>query len=282
MKKVYLFLLGSVLSLPALAQPKIMLRLAFNAEQNRYEVFARPNFSAKGFSWGPSQVSVVLPGDVADESISTRSTNVGIWADNSTVFQPKASPKVDFHGFTTQGGKVDLIAGDEYLLFDFTLKQGFVEGIRLFENKVDPTSTQEGMKGGDFASYMADEKGHNYLDMDRSVPSLGVKEEAVLLSKAGAALKTAGSDASIRVVAYPNPSPTGTFRMYLKGFEKDEVVSVQFSTLSGKTLNSFKEKVEALAGRAISAPGTSDAFFLVTVTRPEKQQTFAQKVWLRD
>ena len=279
MKKASMILLGSLLGISALAQPTISLRLAFNADQNRYEVFAKPNFSAKDFAWGPSQVSVVLPAEVSNEAISPRSTNIGIWADNSTIFQPGVAPNADFHGFTTQGGKVDLIAGEENLLFDFSLKQGFLEGARLFENKVDPTSTQAGMKGGDFSSYMADDKGKNYLVSDLTRPGLKVKEEGVLLGEAGALMST---DVGVRVVAYPNPSPTGTFRIYLKGFDKDEVVNVQFTNLSGKTLNTFKEKVETLTGRALSAPGTSDAFFVLTVTRPEKQQTFAQKVWLRE
>ncbi|OIN58098.1 hypothetical protein [Arsenicibacter rosenii] len=265
-------------SLYAVAQPKIVLRMAFNAEQNRYAVFARPNFSANQFAWGPSQVSVVLPAEVADQSVSARSTNIGVWSDNSRVFAPEAVPGVDFHGFTTQGGKVDLVAGDEFLLFDFTLPQGYIEGVRLFDTQKDPSAAKPGMKGGDFSSYMADDKGKNLLNMDLSPPKLDVKDEGKLVS---AILGTA-LEPSVRVVAYPNPSPSGVFRLFLQGFDRSERLTVQITTLTGKVMQSFSERADVLAGKALSLTNAADSFLILSVSRPDKQQTFAQKLWLRD
>lgn len=277
MKKFLIGIIACMCSLAGVAQPQIVLRMAFNAEQNRYEVFARPNFSANQFAWGPSQVSVVLPAEVADQSVSARSTNIGVWSDNSRIFAPETALASDFHGFTTQGGKVDLTAGEEFLLFDFALPQGFLEGVRLFDMQKDPAASKPGMKGGDFSGYMADDRGRNMLKTDLTTPVLTVKDEAKLVGLAGTT-----SEPSLRVVAYPNPSPSGAFRLFLQGFDRSERLTVQIATLTGKVIHSFSERADALAGKAIALGSPADSFLILSVTRPDKQQTFAQKIWLRD
>lgn len=276
MKALYTLITSFCLTGPMIAaeaQPQVQLRLAFNTESNRYEVLARPDFSAKNFVWGPSQVSVVLPDEVANEPLSVRSTNVGNWADNSVVCGPESARTLDFHGVTSPGGKVDLVAGEEFVLFDFILKSGYVANVRLFDNLMDPNSAAAGMKGGDFRSYMADRLGNDYLRVNSQLVPLLVKNTAD-----GLALDADEAGKSIRVVAYPNPSAIGKFRLYLKGFPRDEVVRVEMTSRSGKPFQSFDEKVETLAGREINAPTTEDAFFIVTVNRPAFRQQFSQKV----
>ncbi|RYC68429.1 MULTISPECIES: hypothetical protein [Spirosoma] len=275
MKTVYSLITGIGLMgamVPALAQ-QVQLRLAFNTESNRYEVIGKSDFSAKNFTWGPSQVSVVLPSEVANEPLSVLSSNAGDWRDNSMVYSPAAATGYDFHGLTSGGGKVDLVADQEFVLFDFMLKSGYVDNVRLFDNAMDPTSAAAGMKGGDFRSYMADHRGNDYLRVNSQLAPLLVKN-----TTEGLALDADEAGKSIRVVAYPNPSTIGKFRLYLKGFPRDEVVRVEMTSRSGKPFQSFDEKVETLAGREINAPTTEDAFFIVTVNRPAFRQQFSQKV----
>ncbi len=277
MKKFVIGFIACMCSLAGVAQPKIVLRMAFNAEQNRYEVFARPDFSASQFAWGPSQVSVVVPAEVADQSVPVRSTNIGVWSDNSRIFSPEAALSADFHGFTTQGGKADLVAGDEFLLFDFTLPQGYVEGVRLFDSQKDPSAAKPGMKGGDFSSYMADDKARNLLETDLTQPALTVKDEAKLVGLPGTS-----SEPSLRVVAYPNPSPSGTFRLFLRGFDRSEPLTVQVTTLTGKVVQSFGGRADVLAAKTFTLSSLTDSFLIMSVSRTAKQQTFAQKLWLRE
>lgn len=255
----------------ALAQPKVSLRLSFNAEQNRYEVFAQPNFSAKNFSWGPSQISVVTPQSVSDERLSVRSTNVGSWADNSAVYAPAAAPMSDYHGMTTNGSKLDLIAGEDYLLFDFTLKGGYVENVRLYDTTVDPGSERPGMRGGDFRSYMSDERGADYLQIDNRAAVLTVKAQ-----DAGSELQT-----DVQLIAYPNPVAGGKFRLYLKGFDAKELVTVRLLSLNGAVLRSFNESVESLGGRVIDAGELTESYLLLNLERQVNRQVFTHKLWFR-
>ena len=250
------------------AQPQVTLRISFNPEQSRYEVFATPNFTAKNFIWGPSQVSVVLPEAVANERLSIRSTSVGSWGDNSVVYGPATTPAADFHGITTSGSKLDFQAGTEFLLFDFALKGGYVPDVRLFNPVVDPGSEQKGMQGGDFRSYMSDHQGHDYLQIDSQRVVLAVREAAV-------------TDAAMQVVAYPNPSVSGKFRLYLPGFTPSEVVRVRLVNLTGRVLSTFEEKVESLVDRVIEVNSSVDGYVLLNLERLTTTQQFTHKLWFR-
>ena len=271
-KTLVTFLVGLGLSGSLLAQSKIGLRLRFNAESNRYEVYANSNFTARKYAWGPSQISVVVPARVANAPISVRSNRAGLWLDQSAVYSPDANWNQDYHGFSSQGSKVDMLAGEEQLLFDFSLPQGYVDGVRLYDSKQDPGSTQAGMQGGDFRSYISDASGNRPVDINAKQAEL-----------TGAARVAIGEESAlVEVVAYPNPSPAGLFRLYLKGFRADEVVRVQLSSLTGKALRQFEEPVATLAGRAIVLPGTTEGFVLVTVSRPGQQESYTRKVWVKE
>lgn len=268
------------LSFPLVAQSTIALRLAFNADQNRYEVYAKPTFTASNYTWGPSQVSVVVPGEVANSSLSARSTSAGQWLDQSTVFAPTSAPTVDFHGFATPGGKTDLVAGQEQLLFDFSLPQGFLAGVRLYDNQIDPSSSHAGMKGGDFSSYVSNSQGEQVVTIDARPSELISTTKTI--SNGMALLAKPEAETATKVVVYPNPSLRGAFRLFLQGFTTGEVVDVQLTNLSGKLLHQFSESVSTLAGRAITVPATADDFLVVTLTRPALKQHFSQKVLIKE
>ena len=106
------------------AQKKLNLLIKYDANFERYEVFAIPNFSQKSFTWGPSQISVVLPSSVLVDKIQVRNVDGGTWEDNSVVIAPEVNPKVSFHGISSGGDKVDLVEKYESLLFYFTLPKG--------------------------------------------------------------------------------------------------------------------------------------------------------------
>ncbi|MEZ0538341.1 hypothetical protein [Fibrella arboris] len=265
--------LGCLIGSVSMAQstPEIALRLSFNTETNRYEVLATPSFSARNFAWGPSQVSIVLPAEMIDQTLSIRSVHAGSWSDNSVVYSPAASAGADFHGLTSQGEKMDLVAGQEYVLFDFGLKPGYVENVRLYDGAKDPNSAQAGMKGGDFRSYMADERGTDYLKVNATTAPLVVKAQE------------AGEQATLsaQVVAYPNPSVGSKFRLYLKGFDPQETVTVRLVDNRGTMLRSFMEKVETLAGREIDAGEAATGFTILNVERQHKPERLTQKIWFR-
>lgn len=252
--------------------PQIALRLSFNAEANRYQVIATPSFSARNFTWGPSQISVVLPAEIADQTLSIRSLTAGSWADNSTVYAPASLPTADFHGITSQGDKLDLVAGQEYVLFDFDLKPGYVDKVRLYDVVKDPGSAQAGMKGGDFRSYMSDNQGVDYLKIDSQIAAL------VLAIQAQPAVEP---QVSVQAVAYPNPSASGKFRLYLKGFGATEKVTVRLLNANGVLMRSFTEAVSTLGGREIDAGESTVGYTIVSLEREGRAERLAQKVWFR-
>lgn len=290
MKFFYIVLISWFLSLPAIGQSTITIRMAYNTDQNRYEVYARPTFTAKGFSFGPSQVSVVMPVAAPDDVLAIRSTSAGTWADNSMVLKPTAAPQSDFHGISTQGGKADLTAAQELLLFDFALKQGFLSGVRLFVNGSDPDSDKPGMQGGDFRSYLSDTKGANYAVIDPTIPgsstttspgtSTTTRPGTSTTTGAGTSIVLAvplSTDPGIRVMAYPTPSSTGEIRLWLEGFFLSEKLRVTLMTLSGGILSELSGRVDELSRRVFAIPHVQGAL-LMRVERLNPRQLFFSKI----
>jgi len=135
------------------SQGNIDLTLKYNVTDNRYEVYARPDFTQNNFTWGPSQISVVLPASIADTPLQNLiSYNAGNWGDNSIIYAPVVQPQNDFHGVESGGALTNLVTGNELLIFSFTVNGGCVPGLRLFNNGIDPDSSQPGMGGGDFSN----------------------------------------------------------------------------------------------------------------------------------
>ena len=153
MKKILFLALCGFMSFTSFAQGLIDLTVKWNATQSRYEVYARPNFSSPSFTWGISQITVVVPASAPDALLTINSVNAGGWSLNasSQVFAPAASPNNDFNGVLSSGQPVALTAGQETLLFTLTFPDGLCrDGVRLFVNASDPSSYAPGMKGGDY------------------------------------------------------------------------------------------------------------------------------------
>src|SRR5690606_20398285 len=89
-----------------------------------------------------------------DGALSVTNAAGGPWSDNSQVYAPTADAEKDYHGIATNGSTVDLVAGNEILLFSFTLAQGCVNNVRLYNNTIDPGPSGASMSGADFAIYV--------------------------------------------------------------------------------------------------------------------------------
>lgn len=107
---------------------------------------------------GSSQISIVTDTIVNRPNftnIQTVNPSNGNWSINSEVNSPGASPANDFYAFSTLGGNFTpstFVAGTKVTLFTFQLSDGCSQGLRLFENATDPTSSDIGMNGGDFSN----------------------------------------------------------------------------------------------------------------------------------
>jgi hypothetical protein len=142
------------LTLQGYSQNVIDLTLRYSVALSRYEVYARPTFTQAQYNWGSSQITVVTPAaSVSDSPFTVTSFFGGGWDDASQVYAPLSAVGSDFHGISSQGKKVDLVANQELLLFAFTLPLSTcVSGLRLFVNGTDPNSGAAGMRGGDFTN----------------------------------------------------------------------------------------------------------------------------------
>ncbi|WP_170069471.1 hypothetical protein [Spirosoma pollinicola] len=151
MKKILLIFSLLSLALTGLAQT-VEYTLRYNIALSRYEAYGRPNFTQSQYNWGSAQVSVVTPTSVANSAFTINSVAAGGWVDNSQIYGVQ---NLDFHAVGSNGLKVDLVSGQETLLFTFVLPGGVcTPGLRLFVNGSDPNSSAAGMQGGDFANTM--------------------------------------------------------------------------------------------------------------------------------
>jgi len=103
-------------------------------------VYARPDFTKGEFLIGAgSQVTVLVPADIDDNSLEISDLSTGNWIDQQPVFQPKEFPERDLHTFISQGGTINFEAGASVLLFSFQLPFEFDhKSVRLFVNQKDP------------------------------------------------------------------------------------------------------------------------------------------------
>lgn len=151
MKKTLFLAIFGLISLASLAQGTVDLTVRWSTVLNRYEVYARPTFTSASFTWGSSQVTVVAPTSAPDVALNITSANAGGWSTFNQIFAPAAAPTLDFHSVISTGQPVAFTAGQETLLFSFTFPDGLCrDGLRLFVNTSDPSSSAAGMKGGDF------------------------------------------------------------------------------------------------------------------------------------
>lgn len=151
MKKFFLIAILGIVSFTSFGQGTIDLTVRWSSSLNRYEVYARPTFTNASFTWGTSQVSVVVPASAPNVSLSITSANAGGWSTFNKIYAPSAASTLDFHSVISSGQPVALVTGQEVLLFSFTFPDGTCrDGVRLFVNASDPSSSGAGMQGGDF------------------------------------------------------------------------------------------------------------------------------------
>lgn len=156
-----ILLAGLFMPFQYLYSQQIDVTLKYATDTNVYEVYARPNFTQSNFFFGGgSQITVVLPAVSANAAFSITTVNGGPWVDNSQIYAPAADAAHDFHGIATNGAMVNFTSGTELLLFRFTLLDGCLAGVRLFNNASDPLSAASGMSGADFRIYLS-----NVLDL---------------------------------------------------------------------------------------------------------------------
>ena len=129
----------------------------YNFENEEYEVYGKPDFNSSFFFvGGGNQITLVLPESVVNMPLLITSVNGGPWSDNSAVYAPTSDTTHDFHAIATNGSPISLTAGEELLMYKFSLGGSCVDGVRLFENTSDPQSNAPGMAGGDFNNFFAD------------------------------------------------------------------------------------------------------------------------------
>ncbi|MDV6167856.1 gliding motility-associated C-terminal domain-containing protein [Flavobacterium sp. DG1-102-2] len=151
-----LLLAGLFMPVQYLFSQQIDITLKYVTASNAYEVYARPTFTQNNFYFGGgSQITVVLPVAASNAAVSVTSVNGGPWVDNSQVYAPAADAVHDFHGIATNGSQVNFTANTELLLFRFTVAEGCLNGVRLFNNTTDPQSAAAGMSGADFRNYLS-------------------------------------------------------------------------------------------------------------------------------
>ncbi len=131
--------------------------LRYNDAAALYEVYATPDSSnTRYFVGGGSQLSIVLPQDLADIPLEITTIAGGLWTDNSTIYAPAADHIHDFHGIASNGAMVNFVEEEPLLLFTFELPGGICRSdIRLFENAEDLNPNAAGMNGSDFRNFMA-------------------------------------------------------------------------------------------------------------------------------
>lgn len=255
MKKKYIHnfvILGSMLiSFVANAQRKLNLTTKYDKEFDRYEVYVKPNFSQKNFTWGPSQISVVLPSNVLVDKLQIRNVDGGTWEDNSVIQAPEVTPDLSYHGVTSAGNKVDLVEGYESILFYFTLSKNVnSEKVRVFDNETDPKSVAAGMMGGDFRNTIVDMTGKDWFS------------EAYIIKKENA--EVIDEVADFEAVVYPNVVVDNKFKVSLKNItEKDGDVLMILVDTSGKEVLRFQGSKTTLEKQVINLPSSTDTQNLI-------------------
>jgi len=150
----FLFLVFTVIHVNA---QNLDFELRFNDATSIYEVYVIPDSTnALYFVGGGSQLSLILPQDIADVPLNITTVNGGLWTDNSRIFAPESDHIHDFHGVASNGSIVSLEKDEPLLLFTFELPDGSCRSdIRLYENSLDLDSEAFGMDGGDFRNFFA-------------------------------------------------------------------------------------------------------------------------------
>ncbi len=226
---------------PDRTKPRFDISLNYNTEADRYEVYAQPNFTRQHFLLGPSQVSIVVPRQVADQSLSVSGATAN-WTDYSTVFAPAVAADVDFHGIHSMGKNIDVQKDTPFMLFFFSLKGGYVDGVRLYANGQDPGSRQKGMMGGDFSNTIQDYSSTEFYQT-------GITQAALQ------ELSTAPTgEGTPTVVVYPNPITGDAFEVTARQFAPGERLKLHLISSTGVEFYALEEASEKLVNYPLRVP----------------------------
>lgn len=163
MRFYLLFIISVCTTLASYAQGGIRLTVEWNAQSSRYEVFALSQTNRSNLAIGNAQVSLVLPSSAPDAKLVVTSHAGGNWADQKIISGPSSSAGNDFHGVVSTGGVVNLVANQGLLLFSFKFFDSVCrDGIRLYNNGVDPNSKATGFNGIDFQNSITGSTGQMY------------------------------------------------------------------------------------------------------------------------
>lgn len=223
------------------ASSELRVNLKYNTEADRYEVYAEANFTDEHFLLGASQISVVVPKSVADGSLNIVSATAH-WTDYSNVYAPTAAPSHDFHGINTMGKSIEVQPNTPVMLFAFSLKGGYADGVRLFVNGDDPGSKQAGMMGGDFANTLQNHKGHEFYK--------GAFSQANLLL---ATTRPTEPGQPVLLVA-PNPIVGDDVSVTARGFAPGERLKLRLLSVTGVELAGVEEDAARLVNYRFRIP----------------------------
>ena len=245
------------------AQKGIELSVKYNAESDKYEVYAKANFTKKNFLLGPSQITLSLPSSVTDEKLRIFNSDGGTWEDNTAVFAPAANTLVDYHAISTLGAKTDLVEGNESLLFYFSLpKTVAASEVKIFKNGSDPNSSASGMKGGDFSNSLNDAFAEevylgNYEEVKKAVVTTKKEEKSMF-----------GLEDE-NLVLYPNTTKDD-FKVSFNGIGDAEELTMIISTEMGREIMKVKGTKADLMERTFKIPATVTSQKLVVRLSTEK------------
>ncbi len=259
-------------------QPHIAIQLKYNGDAKRYEVFARSSFNATRFALGPSQVSVVLPKELADQPLNILS-ETSLWRDNSRIYAPDVAPVSDFHGISSSGQALKLQRDEEVMLFSFALNEGYVDGVRLFMNEKDPHSAQLGMKGSDFANTLINAQSQEFYRPGFTAPTTEL------------AVAKVPSTEDAEVTVYPNPITSDQFTVTAKRFTAGERIKIRLFTTTGVEVATFEDDAAKLVNRTVQLPRALVGQAYLSATRvaapdspelpnaqPTRQNNFVKKL----
>ena len=246
------------------AQKGIELSVKYNAESDKYEVYAKANFTKKNFLLGPSQITLSLPASVTDEKLRIFNSDGGTWEDNTAVFSPTANTKADYHAISTLGAKTDLVEGNESLLFYFSLpKTVAASEVKIFENGIDPNSSASGMKGGDFSNSLNDALAEevylrNYKEVKKKVNPSSEESDTNLFGMG-----------EQNLLLFPNTTKDD-FKVSFNDVEESEEVTMIIATEMGREIMKVKGTKADLMERTFKIPSAISSQKLVVRLSTEK------------
>lgn len=240
---------------PADVGRSLSVSLKYNPDFERYEVQALANFAEAHFLLGPSQISIVVPSQVTNQPLQVYS-HAARWMDYSTIYAPSIAPDLDFHGVYSLGKSIEIEKDKPFVLFTFSLKGGYVEGVRLFSNGADPSSAQVGMKGGDFANTLQNHQSREFFRNGLSQAQL-----------AESSLEGGDADQSL-VSVYPNPITGDAVSVTVRRAIAGERLRLRLFSVTGVEFSSIEEDAGQLVDYKLRIPRQLVGAAYLSIERP--------------